>query len=188
MDMIKLWVPGFEVFLYAFAKASEQTKTLIYQAIDARNKGDQPVSKFHVGAAIQVTWCKHSIYPWANCENVNFNGSTHAEQCAVNSALMEKSTTEYGGMAIQSIAVVGAMDEMQFDKISDLTQTNLATLLEWKKLEEIMDSFCTPCGHCRQIIAPYSTANTQVHLVNPQWIVAQLPFRNLLPFPFLQIK
>ena len=186
--MNKYTVPAFEVSIYPFASATKDTQSLFHHAIEARKKWDQPVSKFHVWAAIQVSGCEEKIYLWANCENVNFNGSTHAEQCAINGALMKKSNDKYGSMIIESIAVVGAMDDVHFGDITTMTQDRLSTILQWKTLEEIMDSFCTPCGHCRQIIAPYSNVQTQVHLLNPQWMIAQLPFKNLLPFPFLQIK
>ncbi len=43
----------------------------------------------------------------------------------------------------------------------------LSSALEGKTQQEIMESFCTPCGHCRQIIAPYSTENTKLYLLNP---------------------
>lgn len=188
MDKITFEVPSFNVSIYPFENATVEVKKLLLQAIQAREKWDQPVSKFHVWAAIQVTGCQKSIYIWANCENVNFNGSTHAEQCAINNALMEKSDNIYGSMKIESIGVVWAMHNIHYNDIKTMTTDLLSSTLQKKTQQEIMDSFCTPCGHCRQIIAPYSTENTKLYLLNPAWIISEMPFRNIIPFPFLEIK
>lgn len=61
--------------------------TLIKQARQARENAYAPYSEYHVGAALQ---CRDgSLYTGANIENINYTNTTHAEENALNKAVLD---------------------------------------------------------------------------------------------------
>ncbi|MDU0353973.1 cytidine deaminase [Paraglaciecola aquimarina] len=58
-----------------------------------------------------------------------------------------------------------------------------------KQIEQIVivgsgDSYCPPCGGCRQKIAEFADNKTRVHLLNKSGEVKTVLFSELLPFSF----
>ncbi len=174
-----------------FDLSDTKIKKLIISAIDIRNRWNQPVSWFHVWAAIQVQWCDKEIYVWANCENVNFNSSTHAEQLAINNALLDrKDRNNYNNMEISKIAIVWWRKEVEFniDNFSIKTEQELIQALWNQDLNNIMKKFIVPCGHCRQIYSAFINEATEILLLNEEWIIAKIQNpETLMPFPFKKI-
>ena len=163
-------------------------KDLIIEAVQARDKWNQPVSWFHVWAATRVIWSHKEIYIGANCENVNYNWTTHAEQHAITAALLGRNDTNtYDNITVEAFAVLGAMNDKSFDAIINESIEIDSWFLENKWLDELMKSFVTPCGHCRQIYDPFLTSQSLWLLLNKQWYVAKVPLQNLLPFSFSKI-
>ncbi len=181
-------VPAYTVEIIPFNKIIEPYKQLLEEAIQARDKWNQPVSKFHVWSAIRVQWAEKEIYTWSNFENVNFNGCTHAEQHAVNRANYDrKDQKSYDAITISQIAVVGALSDFSFESICNNKKLIPSLHPNFSSLDFIMNSFVTPCGHCRQIYDPYITDETKIILLNKEWHVAILPAKQLLPFSFSRI-
>lgn len=58
-----------------------------------------------------------------------------------------------------------------------------------KKIKQILiaspdENFCPPCGGCRQKIAEFADADTQVHLATTEGEIKTVNFADLLPLPF----
>ncbi len=58
-----------------------------------------------------------------------------------------------------------------------------------KQIKQILiispnDDFCPPCGGCRQKIAEFANADTQVHLATQQGDIKSVKMQELLPFAF----
>jgi len=60
---------------------------LIQEAREARNDSYSPYSEFNVGAVIQCA--DGSRYTGANIENINYTNTTHAEENAINKAVLD---------------------------------------------------------------------------------------------------
>lgn len=181
-----------EIRFSTFEILDGNTKELLIKAIEARNMGNQPVSQFHVGAAIEVkNHPINKIYTWSNYENVNFNGTTHAEQDAINRALSDrKDKSNYDNIKLNKLAVVGWLQDIQFDikKFTIKTQEDILQEIKNKDLEEIMKEFITPCWHCRQIYATFLQEKTELILLNNKGMVAKIKnLETLMPFAFSKI-
>lgn len=46
------------------------------------------------------------------------------------------------------------------------------------------NTFCTPCGGCRQRIFEFSTSETRIHMCNDEKILKTVTMDDLLPFAF----
>ncbi|WP_028389315.1 cytidine deaminase [Legionella fairfieldensis] len=46
------------------------------------------------------------------------------------------------------------------------------------------NTFCSPCGACRQRIVEFSTPETIIHLCNQQSVIQSIPVHQLLPYAF----
>ena len=58
-----------------------------------------------------------------------------------------------------------------------------------KKIKQILiaspnENFCPPCGGCRQKIAEFADAQTEVHLATNQGEIKTVKFTELLPLAF----
>ncbi len=181
-----------KVEFLAYNTLSDSVKELIEQAIQTRDKWNQPVSRFHVGAAIEVEGCNNKIYTWSNFENVNFNGTTHAEQAAVTSALIDRLEVDintYDNMNIKKLVVVWWMKDVVFNPIIFEAEKNIAEVLGTNpSIDKILSTFVTPCGHCRQIYHPFIWVDTSIYLMRPDGLVANIRNpKTLLPFAFTKI-
>ncbi|MFA9399422.1 MAG: cytidine deaminase [Clostridiaceae bacterium] len=81
-------------------------KTLIKEAIKARENAYAPYSKFKVGAAILTN--DNKIYSGCNIENASFGATNCAERTAIFKAVSE------GYKEIKKIAIVGDVNNYTF--------------------------------------------------------------------------
>lgn len=85
-------------------------KKLIKLAIESRMKAYAPYSKYKVGAAIL---CKSGkLYGGCNIENVNYTQTRHAEENAINNAIMDGELKESGRKFIKALVVCHEGDSM----------------------------------------------------------------------------
>lgn len=104
----------------------EYINQLINEAIISRKKAYTPYSKFKVGAAV-VTRNPQKIYGGFNIECAAYSACNCAERTAVFRAIFD------GFREFEAIAVVGG-DESE---------------------EDVLSSFCPPCGVCRQVLREF---------------------------------
>lgn len=100
-------------------------KNLVSEAIKARENAYVPYSKFKVGAAL-LTY-DEKIYAGFNIENAAYPVCNCAERTALFRAVFD------GYKKFKAIAVVGGKENEK----------------------EILNSYCPPCGMCRQAIREF---------------------------------
>ncbi|MFV2013997.1 MAG: cytidine deaminase [Candidatus Heimdallarchaeota archaeon] len=81
-----------------------ETRILIQQAIEAKNRAYAPYSNFRVGAALLTD--KDQMFQGCNIENISFSPTVCAERTAIFSAIVQ------GNNKFKAIAI--ASDDVQF--------------------------------------------------------------------------
>ncbi|MBQ9460427.1 MAG: cytidine deaminase [Clostridia bacterium] len=133
----------------------EKTITdLIEQALSARKNSYAPYSKFRVGAALLDA--KGNVYTGVNVENVSYPAGICAERTAIAKAVSE------GASDFTAIAIVGG----SADRI------------------DILGSYCTPCGICRQVLYEHCSGDLMVIIARSVTDYRLCTLRELLPFAF----
>lgn len=82
--------------------SDEEIKSLICQAMTAREQAYAPYSEFRVGAAVKTE--EGMIFSGCNIENASYGASNCAERTAIFKAVSE------GYRQIQAVAIVGGME------------------------------------------------------------------------------
>lgn len=131
---------------FSVLDASELSKEdiqLLSAAYYVRLNSQSPYSKYQVGAALK-TLNGEEIFVGCNVERATFTQTSHAEQVAVDAAVVR-----YGPkMRIKKIAIISAPENtgMYIPFIKDMEST----------IDFMVDSPVkkpnVPCGHCQQII------------------------------------
>lgn len=94
------------------------------------------------------------IYRGANIENAGYSGTVCAERTAVFKAVSE------GEREFTAIAVAGG------------------------KAGAPPESFCAPCGVCRQVLTEFCDGDFIIYFVKSESEVEKHSLRELFPFPF----
>lgn len=122
---------------------SKEDIQLLSAAYDARMNSQSPYSKYQVGAALK-TWNGEEIFVGCNVERATYTQTSHAEQVAIDAAVVK-----YGPkMRIKKIAIVSAPEGVGIyvPFIEDMERT----------IDFMVDGPINqpniPCGHCLQII------------------------------------
>lgn len=126
---------------------------LLLEAKEARKMAYAPYSGHKVGAALLTKSGK--VYHGCNIENAGFTPTICAERTAFFKAVCD------GERAFEKIAVVGAVDD------------------------ENVDRLCAPCGVCRQVMMEFCDPDAfSIVLANGKDHCMEILLRDLLPYGF----
>lgn len=126
---------------------------LLLEAKEARKMAYAPYSGHKVGAALLTK--SGRIYHGCNIENAGFTPTICAERTAIFKAVCD------GERAFEKIAVVGAVDD------------------------ENVDRLCAPCGVCRQVMMEFCDPDAfSIVLANGKDHCMEILLRDLLPYGF----
>ncbi|WP_026783877.1 cytidine deaminase [Pleomorphomonas koreensis] len=130
--------------------------TLFAAASAARQKAHAPYSRYAVGAALLAD--DGQVYAGCNVENASFPEGWCAETTAIGQMVVG------GGRRIVRAVVVAA-------------RIDTASVAGGR--------FCTPCGGCRQRLAEFSGADTEVFAADPDGASQRFTMAELLPAGFV---
>jgi len=126
---------------------------LLSEAKEARKMAYAPYSGHKVGAALLTK--SGRIYHGCNIENAGFTPTICAERTAIFKAVCD------GERAFEKIAVVGAVDDANVDRL------------------------CAPCGVCRQVMMEFCDPDEfSIVLANGKDNCLEMLLRDMLPYGF----
>ena len=128
--------------------------SLIEQALSARKNSYAPYSHFKVGAALLDS--KGNVYTGVNVENVSYPAGICAERTAISKAISE------GASGFTAIAVAGGNDSCT----------------------DSVNSYCTPCGFCRQVLCEHCSGDLIVIIARSPSDYRTYTLSELLPCAF----
>lgn len=134
---------------------ADTVKTLIREAMLAREHAYAPYSKFSVGAAILAD--DGTIYSSANVENASYGSGICAERNAATKAITS------GAKQFLMMAVVG------WTQGSDSKEDKV---------------FAYPCGMCRQFVNEFASSQLQVIVAKDEETFEIYSFAELFPRSF----
>lgn len=130
-------------------------KELVSAAMEARKLSYTPYSGFKVGAALLTS--DNRIYKGSNIECASYSPSNCAERTAVFKAVSE------GNLNFKAIAIVGGRE----------AENNS------------FDSYCPPCGVCRQVLREFCDPNTfQIILAKDLDDIKAFSLEEIFPMSF----
>jgi cytidine deaminase len=100
----------------------------------------------------------------------------------VGAAILDENTQHHGGCNVENAAY-------PLGQCAEAGAISAMVASGGKQIKQILiaspnDDFCPPCGGCRQKIAEFANAQTEVHLVTKSGQVKTVKFETLLPFAF----
>jgi|GEM_PF-117098 len=116
---------------------------LLQAAAAARRQAQAPYSHFLVGAAVLSP--RGRIYSGCNVERVSYTQTTHAEQNAVDSMVVQEGPT-----VAEAVAVVAAHENNCVGNLASPSEPYAETVRRVRRLT--LPEVPVPCGHCLQII------------------------------------
>ena len=130
-------VCGFTVVEWGELDHADQQ--LLKLAIATRDRARAPQSHFRVGAAIEAD--SGHVFVGCNCEDMAFNGTIHAEACALG-------------------AMVAALPEARCARVAfalgpETTAISCPPKRQGPDITEVGQIAYTMCGHCRTMMAQY---------------------------------